>query len=95
MCFGLLPRNANATTEYASFPPYDCFCQLGATRPASTSVLTSSPVDRKTRSAFRPAATARAWSPDGPYDVVNDTPLPSGVCSQAEMILPITVFGVE
>ena len=48
----------------------------------------SSPVERKTMSALRPAATARAWSVEAAYDCVNDTPLPSAVCCQAWMILP-------
>src|SRR6478609_316476 len=58
-------------------------------------MFTSSPVERKTRSAFRPAATARAWSVEAAYDCVNETPLPSVVCCQAWMIFPYTVFGVE
>src|SRR4029077_6033857 len=44
MCFGLPPRNATTTTEYASSPPCDWFCQFLSTSPASTSESTSRPV---------------------------------------------------
>jgi hypothetical protein len=66
-----------------------------STRPASTSRFTSSPVERKTTSALRPFATARAWSVDAPYDWLKLTPLPFGVFCQAWMIFPMTAFGVE
>src|SRR5262245_44466753 len=95
MCFGLPFRTANTTTVSASIPRYDCLSQFLSTSPASTRMFTSSPVERNTRSAFRPAATARAWSVDAAYDWVNETPLPGAVCCQAWMIFPYTVLGVE
>src|SRR5919202_7117025 len=63
--------------------------------PASARRFISSPVDKKITSAGSPFTTARAWSVDGPYDWLKETPEPAGVPFQAEMILPITVFGVE
>src|SRR3954452_11379593 len=95
MCFGLPLRTAKTTTVSAPMPLYDCRFHFESTRPASTSRLTSSPVERKTRSALRPFATARAWSVEAPYDCVNETPLPSAVWFQDWMILPMTVLGVE
>jgi hypothetical protein len=60
--------------------------QSGETRPPSTSFVTSGSSESATTSAGRPAATARDWSPDAPYDCVNFTPLPADVFSNAGMI---------
>src|SRR4051794_33156244 len=95
MCFGLPLRTAKTTTVSAPMPSYDCRSHFESTRPASTSRLTSSGVDRKMTSVLSPLATARAWSVEAPYDWVKLTPLPSDVFCQAWMICPITVLGVE
>src|SRR2546422_4479865 len=94
-CFGLPGRSAKTTTESAPIPRYDCLSQFASTSPASTSMFTSAPVERKRTSAGRPAVTARAWSVEPANDCVKETACPSGVCCQAWMILPITVLGVE
>src|SRR3954471_16996321 len=95
MCFGLPLRTAKTTTVSAAMPPYAWWFHFESTRPASTSRLTSVPVERKTGSALRPFATARAWSVEAPYDWLNATPSPSPVFCQAWMIFPSTLFGVE
>ncbi len=43
----------------------------------------SGSVENVTTSAFWPASTARAWSPDAPNDVLKPTPSPSGVSPNA------------
>ena len=43
----------------------------------------SGSVEKLTTSAFCPASTARAWSPDGPNDVLKATPLPAEVLPNA------------
>src|SRR3954469_19167797 len=95
MCFGLPLRTAKTTTVSAGMPPYAWWFHFEATRAGSTSRLTSSPVERKTRSALRPLATARAWSVEAPYDWLNVTPSPSPVFCHDWMIFPMTLFGVE
>ena len=45
----------------------------------------SGSVENVTTSAFWPASTARAWSPDAPNDVLKPTPFPAGVSSKAGM----------
>src|SRR4051812_13059220 len=55
----------------------------------------SPPQERNARSAFRPAAIAFAWSVDAPYDWLNDTSFPAGVCCHASIPFPKTFFGVE
>ena len=67
MCFGLPSRNANTTTESATMPLYVCcFCQFGCDEAGVDQRVHVAPVERKTTSALRPAATARAWSPEAP-----------------------------
>ena len=39
----------------------------------------SGSVENVTTSAFWPASTARAWSPEAPNDVLKPTPSPAGV----------------
>src|SRR6476646_5301029 len=46
-------------------------------------------------SALRPADTARAWSPDAPYDCVKLTPLPAPVFWNEVINLPSASRGVE
>ncbi len=47
-----------------------------------------------TMSALSPAWTARAWSPEAPYDWLNDTPSPSGVFWKSGMIFAYASRGV-
>ena len=86
--FGLPSRTAKTTIELVAMPLYDCLSQLGSTSPAFTRSSMSSPVESWTTSALSPAATARAWSPDAPYDWVKLTSRPSGVCCHALMTAP-------
>src|SRR5207245_6513230 len=46
MCFGFPSRTAKTTTVFAPTPLYDWWFHLESTSPASTSRLTSSPVER-------------------------------------------------
>ena len=66
MCFGLPLRTVNTTTESVTMPLYLFWFQVGATRPACTSRVTSGSSESWTMSAFRPLATARLWSPEAP-----------------------------
>ena len=43
----------------------------------------SGSVENVTTSAFWPASTARAWSPEGPNDVLKPTPSPAAVLPNA------------
>src|SRR4051812_37903551 len=83
MFFGLPLRTANTTTEFVTKPLAEFLSQSGATFLASTSLLTSGASDRAAMSVGRPEMIARAWSPDGPYDCVNEMPLPAGVLLNA------------
>ncbi len=93
--FGLPSRTAKTTTEFVTIPLYDCLFHFESTSPAFTSVSTSGARDRYTMSALRPALTARAWSPEAPYDCVKRRPLPAGVLSKAVISLPSASRGVE
>ena len=86
--FGFPSRTANTTIEFVAMPLADWRFHFESTSPALTSSSMSRPVDSWTTSAFNPAATARAWSPDAPYDCVKLTSRPSGVCCQALMTAP-------
>ena len=66
MFFGLPLRVASTTTELVTKPSYSSLFQSAATFFASTSLSTSGASDSATTSAFRPASTARAWSPEAP-----------------------------
>ena len=79
MFFGLPLRTTSATTEFVTKPCHWFWSQLGDTRPAVTSFVTSGASESITTSAGRPAATARLWSPEAPYDCWKLTPLPAGV----------------
>src|SRR5205814_3162576 len=74
MCFGLPPRTMNTTTERVTMPWYAFLFPLEATRCALTSASTSGASDSSTTSAGRPWRTARACSPDAPYDWLKVTP---------------------
>ena len=95
MCFGFPLRTTITTTERVTIPLYLFAFQFFATSPALTSVCTSGSSERSTTSAGRPLTTACAWSPDGPYDCVKDTPWPAGVFWKAGMIVENAAFGVE
>ena len=60
-------------------PLYGFFVQPLKTRPAFTSSSTSGARERATTSASSPAFTARACSPDEPYDCEKETSLPAAV----------------
>ena len=62
--------------------------QFFGTRFFCTSRLTSGSSESATRSAGWPAATARAWSPEAPYDWLTSTPFPACVFWKAEMTFP-------
>ncbi len=81
--FGLPSRTTKTTTERVTIPWNLSLFQLGATRCFGTSALTSGASDRATMSAERPAATARLWSPEAPYDCEKLTPWPAGVFCKA------------
>src|SRR3954447_2298017 len=95
MFFGLPLRTANTTTELVTNPCSGPLSQPAATFLASTSLSTSGASDSATTSAGSPASTARAWSPEGPNDCVNDTPLPSVVWLKAGISAAYASFGVE
>src|SRR5205823_3138360 len=88
MCFGLPSRTTKTTTESETIPRCVLAFQFFGTRFLRTSRSTSGLSERLTTSAGCPAATARAWSPDAPYDWLKLTPLPDEVFWKAEMILP-------
>src|SRR5947209_10122227 len=96
MCFGLPGRTAKATTESATVPPWaSVVLQFLDMRPAAAIVSTSRPVDRNAMSQPWPATTARDCDPDGPYDCVNETPLPAAVRLHCATSFSTTGFGVE
>ena len=63
---GLSKGTAKTTIEFVAIPLKDCLSQFGSTSPAFSRSSMSSPVESWTTSARRPAATARAWSPEAP-----------------------------
>src|SRR5690349_2829117 len=68
--FGLPLRVAITATESLIIPLYWSAFQLGSTSLACTSRVTSGSSENATMSALSPAATARLWSPEAPYDWV-------------------------
>src|SRR5262249_58193197 len=60
-----------------------------------TSGVMSGCGENATMSAGWPAATARLWSPEAPYDWVNLTFFPAGVAWNAAMIFWYAACGVE
>ena len=83
MFFGLPLRTTNTTTESVTMPLYWSWSQLAtrAWRPPGASMSGSR--EKGTKSAGWPAATARLWSPEAPYDWVKVTPLPAAVLLKA------------
>ena len=88
MCFGFPSRTTKTTTESETIPRWALAAQFFATRPLPASRSMSGASDSATRSAACPAATARAWSPEAPYDWLKPVPLPAFVFWKAEMIWP-------
>jgi len=76
-------------------PLYWFAFQSEATSFAFTRRSMSGESENATMSAFCPAATARLWSPEAPYDWVNFTFLPAGVAWNALMIFVYAACGVE
>ena len=56
---------------------------------------TSGSSERCTSSAWRPPSTARLWSPEAPYDVVNLTSLPASVSWKSAITGSLAVFSTE
>ena len=76
-------------------PRYRFLFQVFGTLRAFTSVDMSGWRESATRSAGRPAITARACSPELPYDCVKDASSPAGVSVNSPMIFPNASLGVE
>jgi hypothetical protein len=95
MPLGLPLRVAMETTESVTMPLVGLALQSSATRPALVSRVMSGSRENATRSAFKPDATARLWSPDAPYDWVKVMFLPAGVAWKALMICWYAACGVE
>src|SRR5664279_5040720 len=68
MFLGLPLRVTITTTERVTMPLYWFAFQVVATLPALTSRVMSGSREKLTTSAFRPATTARLWSPEAPED---------------------------
>ena len=71
MLSGLPLRTTKTTTEDVAMPLVGVSFQSAATSPASTRRVTSGSREKWTTSASRPPSTARLWSPEAPYDVLN------------------------
>src|SRR5579859_1625343 len=82
MCRGLPLRTAITTTESATIPFVVPDFHPGATN-LGTSFVRSEPVEKLTKSAGWPFATALLCVPLAPYDAENVTPAPAGVCWNA------------
>jgi hypothetical protein len=81
--FGLPLRTTMTTTDWLAMPLVGPAFQSFATRPASTSRVMSLSREKCTMSAFWPAATARLWSPEAPYEALKVTPLPADVFAKS------------
>src|SRR4051812_34212361 len=92
---GLPLRTRKTTSESVRMPLVAVWSQLSGTLPASTSDATSGSSERCTSSACRPPATARDWSPEAPYDVVNLMSLPAEVFWKAAMTGSLAVLSTE
>ena len=66
MSFGLPLRVTIVTTEPNGMPLCSPAFQSSATRPASTSRVTSGSTEKFTTSVARPPSTLRDWSPEAP-----------------------------
>ena len=93
--FGFPSRTTKTTTESETIPWYLLPFQFLGTSFFWTSRFMSGSSESATMSAGWPAATARAWSPEAPYDWLKLTPFPAAVCWKAEMIFPYASLGVE
>src|SRR3569833_2996447 len=93
--FGLPLRVVMVTTESVMNPCWGLLFQSEATSPAFTSRVTSGSREKSTTSALSPAATARLWSPEAPYDWVKVMFLPAGVFWNALMSCWNAACGVE
>src|SRR3954453_7456492 len=92
---GLPLRTRNTTSESVRMPLVGVWFQLLSTSPAETRDATSGSSERWTSSACRPPATARDWSPEAPYEVVNFTSLPASVFWKSAMTGSLAVFSTE
>src|ERR1700712_1759734 len=95
MFFGLPLRVTMATTDWVAIPLVAPLFQSSATSFSSVSLVMSGSRDRCTSSALRPAMTARAWSPEAPYDCLKVTPLPASVFWKSEISCLLAVFRME
>src|SRR5256714_2137044 len=95
MCFGFPLRTPRATTESVTIPLCGPALQFAVTMPSFTSLVTSGSSENATTSAWRPPSTVRLWSPEAPYDCVNWTPFPAGVCWKPGISSAYASFGVE
>src|SRR5258706_4421502 len=76
MFFGLPGRTAKTTMDEEMIPLFGPEFQLGSIR-VGTSRVMSLCTEKCTMSAASPFWTARLWSPEAPYEVLNVTLLPS------------------
>src|SRR6476659_4540813 len=95
MFLGLPLRTTITTTDWVRMPLDGVDFQSSATSFSSTSFCTSGSRDRCTMSASWPPITARAWSPDAPYDCWNSTPEPSEVFSKSAMTCLLACSRIE
>ena len=95
MPLGLPLRTTIATTDCVTMPLLSPSFQSSATSSSSVSLVMSGSRERCTSSALRPAMTARAWSPEAPYDSLNSTSLPASVFWKSAMSCLLAVFRME
>ena len=95
MPFGLPLRVTIATTDCVAMPLLSPSFQESATSFSSVSLVMSGSRERCTSSALRPAMTARAWSPEAPYDSLKSTSLPASVFLKSAMSCLLAVFRME
>src|SRR3978361_273406 len=95
MFLGLPLRTTMVTTDWVRMPLLEPAFQSEPTRFSSVSLVTPVSRDRCPSSALSPAMTARAWSPDAPYDCVKLTPLPAGVFWKSATTCLLAVFITE
>src|SRR4051794_3878645 len=95
MFLGLPLRTTITTTDWVRIPLEGVDFQSSATSFSSTSFCTSGSRERWTTSAFWPPMTARAWSPDAPYDWLKVTSLPSAVLLKSAMTALLACSRIE
>src|ERR671930_2273345 len=81
MFLGLPLRTTNVVTESVTMPLCGSLVQSGETILSLTRRVMSGASENATTSAGRPDSPARLWSPEAPYEDVNETPLPAGVAA--------------